>query len=75
MDAVSSAIIEYLALTDSYGRVGPLLATGQYGVEMHFHKKDPDRPGSHSCRQIVTMRNDAWQASVDQWMAGMCQQL
>ena len=66
---MAGAIIEYLAQTNSYKAIEPLLATGQHGVEIHFYKNDPDVPGTHSCRQIMAIPNDIWQAKVDQWAA------
>jgi hypothetical protein len=69
MDNVSGTIIEYLAQTNSYKAIEPLLATGQHGVEIHFYKNDPDEPGTHSCRQIMAIPNDIWQAKVDEWLA------
>jgi hypothetical protein len=69
MDDVSRAVIAYLALTDSYKKMAPLLATGQYGVEIHFYKNDPEVPGTHSCRQIMAMHVAAWEQKVDTWLA------
>ena len=66
-EEVGTKVLEYVVQIKTYTTLCEIDSEQKMGMIANFYESDPDRPETHSCRQVILTPNDGVQKAVEQW--------